>query len=295
MEKENHSDPIVVENLPEAEYTKCFTEYKKITNEYDAMMKLSKQAFSEEWSGVKGKGRVLSIGPGTGDFDFALFEMLGWKPAFYAAVEPNQVFAQELKGRCHEMYGDDSNNAESFRIVSDLFTTTTPDLSDEIKHEKFDIILLVHCFYHLHPASDIMKRCRDKLLAPGGKAMIYIQTEGIVTQLCGKFHPRWIFAKSLTGTEDYLVTDESLLAEFGGEVANGMQYETLRAPSEVFMKDIWNDDQKVHSIFSFILQTNVEKLPESELKNIHGHVQTLLRGDMSLAHDSALVIAKRDD
>mmetsp|Transcript_14842 Transcript_14842/g.30294 ORF Transcript_14842/g.30294 Transcript_14842/m.30294 type:complete len:295 (+) Transcript_14842:163-1047(+) len=294
MVKENCTDSIAVDHLPEAEYTKCFTEYKKITNEYDAMMKLSKQAFSE-WSGVKGKGRVLSIGPGTGDFDFALFDMLDWQPSFYAAVEPNEVFARELKGRCHQMFGDNGNETGSFRILSDLFTTTTPDLSGETEHEKFDIILLVHCYYHLHPAADIMKRCRDRLLAPGGKAMIYIQTEGIVTQLCSEFHPRWTFSKSLAGSEDYLVTDESLLAEFGRQVGDGMQYEGLRAPSEVFMKDIWQDNEKVQSIFSFILQTNVDKLSESEQNNIHSYVKTLLREDMSLAHDSALVIAKRDD
>lgn len=174
MEYPKFAPPLYLED-----YAKCFKTYKKISSEWKSMFdwihnKLignlpDKESFS-----------VLSVGSGTGDFDFQFIKILKskFKVLDYVALEPNKVFCQECKDR----------------IVSypfyDVRFEIHPVPFEEFSTDKyFDLVHFSHSLYYIPDRQRAVLNALDVIL-DDGLVLIFIQTPIGINQIQRQFLKR---------------------------------------------------------------------------------------------------------
>ena len=121
---------------------------------------------------------ILSVGSGTGDFDFMILDSLireRAKKINYFAVEPSITHATKLETRLCEAFGDEITS----KVVPTGFESAS--LID-----KFDVIVFAHSLYYIQDREVAIERAFD-LLAGNGQILVVHQTPIGIAQIQKKF------------------------------------------------------------------------------------------------------------
>jgi len=160
-------------------YARCFASFKQISNEWEAMLRWLREELLERLSPQEPL-RVLSVGSGTGDFDFRLLEVLRRKYTAieYVTIEPNPLECRELEQRIVS-HPESRVHFEVCPVTFEAFTT----------RKRFDLIHLTHCLYYIPDHERAIRACLE-LLTDHGRALIFQNTPKGINQIQHTFMKR---------------------------------------------------------------------------------------------------------
>ncbi len=174
-------------------YARCFASFKQISNEWEAMLRWLRDELPARLSPQETL-RVLSVGSGTGDFDFQLLEVLRQKYAAieYVTIEPNPLECRELEKRIAS-HTESQVRFEICPVTFEAFAT----------RKRFDLIHLTHCLYYIPDHERAIRACLE-LLTDHGRALIFHQTSKGINQI------QHILMKRVKGAEAEMFSSKEI-------------------------------------------------------------------------------------
>jgi len=242
--------------LNEEQYAKCFKVFVSRSHEYDNM----KSNLIDYLIGMKKQNiKMLSIGAGTGFFDQDVIGILSENhiSVEYHAIEPNPAHLVEL----HKRFPDSN-------IMGCYYTLDTKI------DNKFDVILMSHCLYPIPQSIEIVGSTINYLTESkdgfdGGKVIVFHQGSGSMVDYVKKFNEflnpdRSVYANHTISSDDI----SQNLSLGSKKISHRILY------GYIDMKGIWENDDDLHEMITFFIQTNTRLLPVelyqmmvTELKN----------------------------
>ena len=247
-------------------YVETFNVIKSICNERTVL----RDWFSKTLRPLNQKTnlRFLSIGAGSGDFDFTLIQDLlnaGITTVEYTAVEPSLIHANKIRSEARH-YSTVTTN-----VINKTFEDT------ELKGE-YDLILCMHSLYYMKDKEQTVLKALSHLAEGNGQLIaIHQASQGVAP--VQKYFVRNLRLKTNPGmsAEDLLNVFDSVRSRVACEPAFSI------VSTVIDLTDALNPSSTVgQSLFRFLLDVD----PESLDKNIMEEFREYLR-DMSYQHGSA--------
>jgi SAM-dependent methyltransferase len=242
--------------LREEDYAKCFKTYKKISSEWKSMFYWIQDNLRGNLPD-KENFSVLSIGSGTGDFDFQFIQILKskFKNLEYVALEPNEVFCQEFKTRI-----------ASIPIHNVKFETHSVPFEEFNIGKRFDLIHLTHCLYYISDRQRAILKALD-MIFDDGLVLIFIQTP------MGINHIQRMFLKRIKGSGDEMFSSKELQAILDH---HQIPYQLDVVDSFLDISDCFRANSEAgEDLLSFILESDVRQLFPSVKREIVDYLQEL--------------------
>ena len=240
---------------PEA-YARCFQTFKKISTEYQSTMRWVKQHLLGRLA-AKPNFAVLSVGTGSGDFDFEFIKALQrkLKELEYVAEEPNPVFNRELRfWLAHHRF-----RRLDFEIEPEPFEKLAAA-------RRFDLVHFTHVLYYIPDRERAILHAMD-LISPAGLILIFHQTPMGINQIQRRFLAQ---VKGHTGemltSQDIQAVLDKLDIRYNLEISEGYLdvSECLRPQSPVGL-----------DLLSFFLESDVRCLSPERQEEIIDYLAAL--------------------
>lgn len=158
------------------EYHRCFEAFKPRSSEWEAMLDWCRERL-DVWNPEQSDFRAVSVGPGSGDFDWDVLPLLAsrWPGMEYVLVEPSPAMCRALRKRIAE------------QPVPDVNISLDPVSFDaSIGNRPFDLIMFTHCLYYMPNRGTALKRA-ESLVTERGVVTIFHQTDKGINQLHRRF------------------------------------------------------------------------------------------------------------
>lgn len=202
----------IAPSLSDREYAECFDTFRQISTEWQSMQKWLHENFLPQcaWSDPV---NVLSVGSGTGDFDFELMKLIlkRWCIGSYIGVDPNPDHNRVFESRFQESKLPVSN----FEIRSHTFPVQHIDM-------KFDLIHMTHCLYYIPDRLKAIRAALD-ILSDQGLILVFHQTPLGINEIQRRFLMR---AKGheneMYSSRDIHRLLESIHATFAFDIIDGL-------------------------------------------------------------------------
>lgn len=185
---------------------------------------------------------ILSIGAGTGHFDQQVLNRIPNKVNYYA-IEPNPAHVPELKERL-------ATTIHNITVIQDYFTTET---SFDI---KFDYILISHCLYPIPNPFNVLHHAIN-LLENKGKLLLFHQGDVGMVNFVQKFNKYLKFNGEPYAKHDFSSKDIIEFLKY-----NKINYQTQLLPAYIDMTDVFDNEDILHDMVTFYIQTNTRLLPK---------------------------------
>jgi SAM-dependent methyltransferase len=241
--------------LSEEGYAKSFNEYKKISAEWDAVMRWIEDSLLGDLPD-KPAFSVLSIGSGSGDFDMRFIQLL--KSRFpkldYVGLEPNEVHCKEYRARIAAQHIQ-GVHAETHCIPFEEARFTT----------QFDLIHFTHSLYYLKDRQQAILHAID-ITKPSGRVLIVHQTPQ------GIYEIQRAFMLRLKGDTNEMFSSENL-RELLEE--SGIQYDFEILDSCIDVTDLDFSSEPGQDLINFFLECDVSRVVPAIREEIVNYVRSL--------------------
>ncbi len=238
-------------SLTDEEYAKCFDILKQVSCEHAVTVRWFHNTLVPALS-HKDRIKILSIGAGTGDFDEQIIATFSPNmPLEYHFIESNPHHSQELEHRFSER-----ENNRKFVIHACKFP------SEEIRSEKFDIIIMAHVLYYFEDRQqaivDAMKQLSDD-----GVLLIVHQTGLGVNQIQKQFRVNHNYSCSIQDLANIL---DNL----------GSNYSRAMLPTSLEVTSIFkNETETSDLLMSFFIETNIKTLSSQQQSDLTNLIKSL--------------------
>lgn len=224
---------MLVEPLNEIEYAGVFKIFMERSHEYEYMSRFLVDEINKQNRVCK----ILSVGAGTGYYDKQVIEQLTIKP-IYVAVEPNPLHVEQLK-----------DNLQDAQIIQDYFTTTFHT------NDRYDYILFAHSLYCINNPYDIITYASN-FLSKNGKIVIFHQSDIGMSEFVTKFNKYLIFDDRPFAYHHY--SSQDIIKELN---SRRIKCQTNRLDCYIDMNNIFEDEESLHRMLTFFIQTDTTRLP----------------------------------
>lgn len=260
--------------LSQHEYAEYFESFKKISNEWEQTLEWIQNIYVKNLP-LMNNFSILSVGSGTGDFDFQFIQAI--KPKVktleYTTLEPNEFFGQKIKDRIASYPYDDV-----------LFETSSIPFEGFDTKKRFDLVHFSHSLYYIPNREQAILRALG-LIQANGRVLIIHQTPWGINQIQQKF------LKQVKGGEKEMFSSRELQEILDH---NHITYSCDIIDSHLDVSDcLQPDSESGQNLLSFFLECKVHQLMPAIKQEIIDYIYNLsfeARGRRFIFHPAALFL-----
>ncbi|MBW2739037.1 MAG: methyltransferase domain-containing protein [Deltaproteobacteria bacterium] len=222
-------------------YAECFEAYKRISTEWECMRQWIHDNLLDSLP-HKENISILSVGSGSGDFDFQLIKLVAskFKSVDYVAVEPNKVHSQQFKIR-----------TIAYPLQGIRFKIHTLPFEELRINKRFDLIHLTHCLYYIPDRAGAVLKALN-MIVDHGIVLIFHQTPMGINQIQRRF------LKRAKGTEKEMFCSKELQDSLD---RHHIKYRLNIIDSFMDISDcLIADSETSHKLISFFLECDTRQL-----------------------------------